>query len=79
MKTERCVICGDEIPEGRQICSACTYRCNHQDNAYIEIKGMKKMKFNEQIKLVELLSNGLIEDCKEIASAPEKYCDEDVR
>jgi hypothetical protein len=36
MNNNRCVCCGTEIPEGRQVCWACEHECKPQNQEEIE-------------------------------------------
>ena len=49
--TEHCIVCGMEIPEGRQVCPICAYKAEQQDE-----KGMTDLEaFEECRRLVRIV------------------------
>ena len=54
--SERCVVCGREIPEGRQYCVICGYKADKKQTNYDRIRNMSVEELAS--KIVEII------DCK---------------
>lgn len=56
--TNKCVCCGADIPEGRQICPKCTERAGVRMRAYIELRRKYKENMHKLNKLFGEMKGG---------------------
>ena len=51
MSTNTCIVCGAEIPEGRQVCPLCEYKAEHRTAPCVACRYSERFKHNKQIVL----------------------------
>ena len=61
--SDRCVICGRDIPEGRQVCVICGYKAEQKKTNYDRIRNMSVEEMAEFIDKVERCKGKAFHNC----------------